>query len=154
MKYRIILSLAFAFILFNFISADAQTVTGALAERAVSRGSTVKGTIVISIPEGLHVNSNTPNSEYAIATAVRLSGVGFKPGTIEYPEGTNRKFQFSETELNVYEGEIAVPFSVVVPKTFRGKTLTVKAVVRYQACTEEVCYPPKNKEIVMTTAVK
>jgi hypothetical protein len=156
MKYLNIFSLALFIVLAGFVSADAQTVgvSGTLAEPAFSRGSTARGTIVLNIENGLHVNSSKPNSEYAIPTTVRISGVGVKQGAVEYPEGSNRKFQFSESELNVYEGEIIIPFSVVVPRGFRGSTLSVKAVVRYQACTEEVCYPPKNKEIVMTAVVK
>lgn len=147
----------YAFIIFAFsVTAVAQTinVSGSLAETSVARGKTAKGTIVLAIPDGLHINSNKPASEYAIPTTVRISGFGLKPGKVTYPAGTNRKFQFSETELNVYEGEVSVPFSIAVPRTFRGKTLTVKALVRYQACTDEVCYPPRNKEVVMTAAVK
>lgn len=155
MKYHNFLSFAFL-IVAGLVSANAQAVDvkGSLAEASISRGSTIKGSIVVAIPEGLHVNSNKPDSEYAIPTSVRLNGTGFKPGAIEYPEGTNRKFQFSEKELNVYEGEVIIPFSIVIPKNFRGDTLSVKAIVRYQACTDEVCYPPKNKEITLTAAVK
>lgn len=153
MKHRNLLALAFVLV-FSCVAANGQTVTGSFDEATVSRGSSVEGSITLSIPEGLHVNSNKPNSEYAIPTTVRVSGVGLKPGTVEYPAGTDRKFQFSESELNVYEGEVKIPFIVAVPKNFRRGTLTVKAVVRYQACTEEVCYPPKNKEVVMTAVVK
>lgn len=156
MKYRHFY-LAAIFIALIAATADfvsAQTVAGSLANASVSRGSAVKGTIVLTIPEGLHVNSNKPNSEYAIPTSVRLTGVGLKIGAIKYPEGANRKFQFSEDELNVYEGEILIPFSVTVPRNYRSKTISVKAVVRYQACTDEVCYPPRNKEVVMTASIR
>jgi hypothetical protein len=37
---------------------------------------------------------------------------------------------------------------------FKGNAVKVRAVVRYQACTDEVCYPPKNKEITLTAKVK
>ena len=89
-----------------------------------------------------------------IATSVKLSGDGIKVGKIEYPEGANRKFQFSDTELNVYEGEISIPFSVSILKTFKRKQISMKALVSYQACTEEVCYPPRKKEVVVTALVK
>lgn len=146
--------LAFAFLVFGSDVASGQTVSASLADATVSRGSKVEGTIVLSIPEGLHVNSNKPESEYAIPTTVKISGLGFKALPIEYPAGENRKFQFSESELNIYEGEIKIPFTITVLRSFRGKTLSVKALVRYQACTDEVCYPPRNKEVVMTAAVR
>ncbi|NOT46717.1 MAG: hypothetical protein HOP17_03060 [Acidobacteria bacterium] len=141
-------------LLFGTGLVSAQTITGSLADGKIARGARAKGTIVLSIPAGLHVNSNKPNSEYLIATTVKITGVGFKVASVNYPKGIDRKFQFSEEQLNVYEGEIKVPFSITIPRTFHGKTLSVKALVRYQACTNEVCYPPRNKEVVMTAAVR
>lgn len=155
-KRTAILIFAFCFILCWGRPAGAQTVTvtASLAKSTIARGSSAKGSVVLTIPEGLHVNSNKPDSEYAIPTTVRLTGVGLKIGAVAYPQGTNRKFQFSESELNVYEGKISIPFTLTVPRGFRGKTLTAKALVRYQACTEQVCYPPRNKEVVVTAAVR
>ena len=135
-------------------SVSAQTVSGSLGNGTVSRGATAKGSIVLSIPGGLHVNSSRPNSEYAIPTSVRVSGQGVRTGGISYPRGRNRKFQFSESVINVYEGRVSIPFTVTVPANFRGDTVRVRAVVRYQACTDEVCYPPKNKDVTITARVR
>jgi len=146
--------IAVMFVAIVGINSSAQTVSGTLEDIAIVKGANVKGIIILNIPQELHVNSNKPNSEYAIPTSVRITAPGLNLGEIEYPEGKNKKFQFSDAELNVYEGEVSFPFSVTVPRNFRGSTLTVKAVVRYQACTDEVCYPPKNKEVVITAAVR
>lgn len=135
-------------------SVSAQTVSGSLGNGTVSRGSAAKGSIVLNIPGGLHVNSSRPNSEYAIPTSVRISGQGVRTGGISYPRGRNRKFQFSENVINVYEGRVSIPFTVTVPANFRGDTVRMRAVVRYQACTDEVCYPPKNKEVTITARVR
>ncbi|MBK9154732.1 MAG: protein-disulfide reductase DsbD N-terminal domain-containing protein [Chloracidobacterium sp.] len=156
MFHRVMLFIAAAFgvLYLGAGSAAAQTVTASLATGSASKGSSVKGSVLISLPEGLHVNSNTPISEYAIPTKVTLSGEGLKIGRIEYPKGTIKKFQFSSEELSVYEGEVVIPFTVKLAKDFRGKTFTLRAVVTYQACTDEVCYPPRDKELVMTASVK
>ena len=135
-------------------SVDAQTVTGSLGNGSVSRGSTARGSIVLSIPRGLHVNSSRPNSEYAIPTSIRLTGKGVRTGGINYPRGRNRKFQFSESVINVYEGRVSIPFTVTIPAKFDANTVRIRAVVRYQACTDEVCYPPKNKEVTITAKVR
>lgn len=142
-----------ALLAFAAVNADAQTVTGSLG--AAARGGSARGSIVLNIPGGLHVNSNRPASEYAIATTVSVSATGgARTGGVSYPRGTDRKFQFSESIINVYEGRVAFPFTVRVPASFRGNTVRVRAVVRYQACTNEVCYPPKSKEITLTGRVK
>ncbi len=157
MKVRVFTLSLFAIILLftaGVCSVGAQTVSGSLGNGTVSRGSKVKGSIVLSIPGGLHVNSSRPNSEYAIPTSVRIIGQGVRTGGISYPRGRNRKFQFSENVINVYEGRVTIPFTVTVPANFRGSTVRVRAVVRYQACTNEVCYPPKNKEVTITARVQ
>lgn len=132
----------------------AQTITGSLGNGTVARGSVAKGKIVLSIPGGLHVNSNRPNNEYSIATTARITGTGTKEARISFPRGKNRKFQFSENTINVYEGRVSFPYTVTVPANFKGNVIRLRVVVRYQACTDEICYPPKSKEITLTAMVR
>ena len=135
-------------------AVSAQTVSGSIGNGSVARGSSARGTIVLSIPGGLHVNSSRPASEYAIPTTVRLSGTGVRVSGPTFPRGVNRKFQFSENVINVYEGTVRFPFTVNVPAGFKGDTVRVRAVVRYQACTDEVCYPPRTREVTLTARVR
>lgn len=134
--------------------ASAQTVSGSIGKGIVERGDKVSGSVVLSIPSGLHVNSNRPSSEYAIPTSIRLTGTGVKLSGVSYPRGKDKKFQFSERPINVYEGRAVFPFTVSVPENFRGNFVRVRAVVRFQACTEEVCYAPKTQEVTLTAKVK
>jgi len=152
--FNAILVTTFGLFAGSFFDVSAQTISGSIGNGAVSRGASAKGAIILNIPGGLHVNSNRPNSEYAIPTSVRLIGTGVRAGGIAYPRGKNRRFQFAENSINVYEGRVAIPFTVTVPRNFKGNTVRVRATVRYQACTEEVCYPPKNKEVTLTARVR
>lgn len=149
-----ILGIIFTLVVFSVGAASAQTVGGSIGNGTVARGSRVRGSVVLSIPGGLHVNSNRPASEYAIPTTVSLTGAGVRVGRPTFPRGVNRKFQFSENLINVYEGTVRFPFSINIPSGFKGDTVRVRAVVRYQACTEEVCYPPRTKEITLTARVR
>ncbi len=149
-----ILGIFFTVLTFGIAAVSAQTVSGSIGNGSVARGSSARGSIVLSIPGGLHVNSSRPASEYAIPTTVRLSGTGVRVTGPTYPRGTNRKFQFSENLINVYEGTVRFPFTVNVPRGFKGDTIRVRAVVRYQACTDEVCYPPRSKEVTMTARIR
>ena len=136
------------------VETSAQSITGSISDGTVTKGRAAKGTVVLNIPGGLHVNSNRPSSEYAIPTVVRLSpGGGARVSSVSYPRGKNRKFQFSENQINVYEGRVTFPFTVTVPTNFKGQFVRIRAMIRYQACTEEVCYPPKSKEIMLTAKV-
>jgi hypothetical protein len=146
------LSLAFIFLAGSLQQINAQTFSGSVG--AVKRGGSAKGTIVMSIPGGLHVNSNRPNSEYAIPTVVRVSANGAKVSAVSYPRGNNRKFGFSEDTFNVYEGQKSFGFNLTVPANFKGNVVKVRAAIKYQACTNEVCYPPRTKEITLTAQVR
>lgn len=135
------------------VEAGAQTINGSIGNGTVKRGGAARAVIVMDIPGELHVNSNRPNSEYSIPTTIKVSASGIRLSRINFPRGKNRKFEFSDNPVNVYEGRVSFPFTVTVPATFKGNTVRVRAVVRYQACTEEVCYPPKNRDITLTARV-
>lgn len=145
---------ASALLLAASVVASAQSVGGSIANGTVSRGKAARGTVVLNIPGGLHTNSSRPGSEYAIPTSVRLSGNGgVKVSGVTYPRGKNKKFSFSSNSINVYEGRVSFPFTVTVPESFRGNTVRVNVSVRYQACNDEVCYPPATKQATLTARV-
>ena len=149
-----ILSIAFLglFFLVAASAGNAQTVSGNIG--TVARGGSVRGTVTLSFPSGLHANSNRPSLPNLIPTTVRVTAPGAKVSAVTYPRGRNRKFQFSESLLNVYEGTVSFSFNLTVPANYRGNTVRVRAVVRYQACTDEVCYSPTSKEITLTARVR
>ena len=153
MKNSFFLVLFLSVLIFVSSPGSAQSVSGSIGNGSVSRGQKARGSVIMSIPGGLHVNSNRPSSEYAIPTVVTLKANGVRVSGATYPRGKNRKFQFSENLINVYEGRVNFPFTVTVPPGFRGNTIRVNASVRYQACTDEVCYPPRTKNVVLTARV-
>ncbi len=98
------------------------------------------------VAPGFHVNSNTPKSEFLIATALKMDPpTDIVLGKTEYPEGKDLSFPFSPDEkLNVYSGDFAITVSVhplhsVVP----GKYV-MRGFLRYQACDNAQCFPPKT----------
>jgi hypothetical protein len=98
------------------------------------------------IPGGYHINSNTPKSEFLIPTALKMDlPTDIILGKIEYPAGEDRSFPFSPDEkLSVYSGAFTIavavhPLASVVPGKYQ-----MRGVLRYQACDNSACYPPKN----------
>jgi len=98
------------------------------------------------IPSGYHINSNTPKSEFLIPTALKMDlPTDIILGKIEYPAGEDRSFPFSPDEkLSVYSGDFTIavavhPLHSVVPGKYQ-----MRGVLRYQACDNAACYPPKN----------
>lgn len=139
----------------SFLAANAQTVTGSIANGEITKGRKAKATVVLEIPHDLHTNSNNPGSEYAIPTTVKISPVsGVKIGAVVYPRGMNKRFEFSEKALNIYEGKVEFAFDVTVPTSYRKPTIEIEVSVRYQACTNEVCYPPTSKKTTLVANVR
>ena len=98
------------------------------------------------VPAGYHVNSNAPKSEFLIPTALKMDlPTDIILGKIEYPAGTDMSFPFSPDEkLSVYSGDFTIavavhPLHSVVPGRYQ-----MRGVLRYQACDNAACYPPKN----------
>ena len=154
MKNYLFIGLFFALVFVFAGEMKAQTVSGSIGKGSVSRGATARGNVVLNIPSGLHVNSNNPKSKYAIATVVKVSSSNATVGSVSYPRGKNKKFSFSDDTINIYEGRVVFGFNVTVPKNYKGRTIRVRATVKYQACTDEVCYAPKTKEVTMTANVR
>src|SRR5580704_6777079 len=98
------------------------------------------------VPHGYHINSNTPKSEFLIPTALKMDlPTDIILGKIEYPAGDDKSFPFSPDEkLSVYSGDFTIavavhPLHSVVPGKYN-----MHGVLRYQACDNAACYPPKT----------
>ncbi len=94
------------------------------------------------IAQGLHINSHTPREDYLIPTAFSIpDGSGVRLEAASYPAGTDVTLPVdSKTRLNVYTGEFTIETRLVA---MPGDHL-VEAKLRYQACDQNACMPPKT----------
>jgi hypothetical protein len=145
--------LVIIFVFSLWINAQTISVSGTIEKGTVKFKSTGKGRILLSIPEELHINSNKPTSEFMIPTTVRFISDQVNIIKISYPPGKNKKFDFSEEPINIYDGKTTISFDFNLPKTLKSKTVKIRIIVSYQACTNEVCYQPQKEEIVLTAKV-
>lgn len=98
------------------------------------------------IPPGYHINSNTPKSEFLIPTALKMDlPTDIILGKIEYPPGEDATFPFSPDEkLSVYSGDFTIALGVHPLKSVVPGKYVMHGVLRYQACDNAACYPPKT----------
>jgi DsbC/DsbD-like thiol-disulfide interchange protein len=143
-----------------FAAAQANNVgiNGFFSVDPAQQGSTFQAAIVFDIPEGMHVNSNRPLGKYAIATSVKVDAPrGLKVTPVTYPLGKVRTFRFGgdtpEEKLAVYEGRAVARFNVTVPPDYEQGVAHVRVGVRFQACNDEVCFPPATRELDLAIAV-
>lgn len=110
----------------------------------VARGKQLEVAVVMKIKEGFHVNARETTFDYLIPTDLKAEPpAGFKLGTVKYPPGTLKKFNFAKDQaLNVYTGTVVLflPVNVEAGAPLGEQHLQLK--LRYQACNDEVCLPP------------
>jgi cytochrome c biogenesis DsbD-like protein len=98
------------------------------------------------VASGFHINSNTPKDEFLIPTALKMDlPTDIVLGKIEYPEGKDLSFPFMpDQKLNVYSGDFTVNLAVHPLKSVVPGKYVMHGVLRYQACDNAQCFPPKT----------
>lgn len=104
------------------------------------QGQTVRGAVRISIQDGWHINSVTPNLEFSIPTRLTLDSAALQDVKVEFPPHIEQTFSFAGGEkLSVYEGDLVAIFSAT---RTASADRTVNARLYFQACDDSVCLPP------------
>lgn len=101
---------------------------------------------------GYHVNSHTPKSELLIPTVLTLQpAAGVKASPLEYPAGQTYSFSFDPTDkLDVYAGD----FTLKLPVVATPGQHSIDGSLRYQACDNASCYPPRTLPVKLIFTAK
>ncbi len=121
---------------------------------SASRNSGLTVPLSVQLRKGYHVNSNTPDDEYLIPLTLTWDAPNLELRDTVYPKPEKETFSFSTKPVSVYTGafEIVSRFAVT-PKTPLGASvLTGK--LRYQACTDNMCMPPKTVDVRVPVEIK
>ncbi|HEY7353141.1 MAG TPA: protein-disulfide reductase DsbD domain-containing protein [Terriglobales bacterium] len=113
---------------------------------SIDRGHPGTVQLEFRVARGFHINSNKPSQEYLKKTELKLDApTDIVIGRITYPQGEDHSFPFAPKEkLNVYTGEFGIgvmvrPLSTVLPAKY-----AVHGFLKYQACDNAACYPPRQ----------
>jgi DsbC/DsbD-like thiol-disulfide interchange protein len=126
------------------------SINGAVAPDKIKKGRSVRATVTMDIPHGLHVQSSKPLDKFLVPTKLDVeTPSGMSVGPITYPRPLMRKLKFSKGNVAVYEGKAMIRFNVTVPANYSGGSGEIKGKLRFQACNDEACFPPVTKEVKM-----
>jgi hypothetical protein len=122
---------------------------------AGKRGAAVQSKIPVSIDEGFHVNSNTPSLDYLIPLKVTWTSTGaLEGGAVTYPKPSLEKYDFDEKPISVFTGnfDLVANFKVAANAPAGPGVATGK--LRYQACNNKACFPPKTIDVTVSYQVQ
>ncbi|MGB5754619.1 MAG: thioredoxin family protein [Thermoanaerobaculia bacterium] len=98
---------------------------------------------VMDIERGWHTNSNQPTFEYLIPTKIEIAlPAGWPGASIDYPRGEMKTFAFADQPISVYEDEVALIATFIIPDSQAEGVVPVELRLTYQACDDRSCLPP------------
>lgn len=119
------------------------------------KGKSASVSLTFHVTPGFHINSNHPNSELLIPTVLKLNPpTDLSLGNIQYPAGEELSFAFSPDEkLSVYTGDFTVQATARSIGSIHAGSYRVHGELRYQACDDHACYPPKSVPVAFDVHV-
>jgi Disulphide bond corrector protein DsbC len=99
------------------------------------------------VANGLHINSHTPRQKSLIRTELMVvEPAGVKIAAVDFPDGTDFAFPADPSQkLSIYSGEFVLKMHVAAQP---GNHL-IQGVLRYQACDNSTCFPPRNAPVAI-----
>ena len=130
------------------VSAQPQTAE-------LTAGGSGEAVVRLVIQNGYHVNANPPTYPYLIATELNIKpSEGVTVEKVTYPKAVTGTFAFSEKPLAVYEGTTELKAELKANKTAPKGSRSVPAILRIQACDNQVCYPPGSVDLQIPVTIK
>jgi hypothetical protein len=134
-----------------FAQSSGYLTVGAPEKAVGKRNAVVQVKIPLAVKEGYHVNSNKPTQEYLIPLKLTWTSTGaLEGGEITYPKPLLEKFEFSEKAdepLSVYMGKFDLLAKFKVAANAPAGPGVASGKLRYQACSNKACYPPKTVDV-------
>jgi DsbC/DsbD-like thiol-disulfide interchange protein len=117
-------------------------------------GSAVRATVRLHLPPNVHVQSDAPRDPALIATKLTVTPpAGVSVARITYPTAAELRQPGRDQPLAVFSGEVVIEVSLSIAAGVAAGPLTIPAILRYQGCTDRVCFPPAQAKVEWVVAV-
>jgi thiol:disulfide interchange protein len=118
-----------------------------LVQSPVRAGSDAHVALKVTLPEGLHTQSNRPREAAFIPTTLTITPpAGVTVEEIVWPPATDLAQAGATLPLAVFEREFLVGVRLAIGESVTAD-LVVPAKLRYQACDVNLCYPPVTADV-------
>jgi thiol:disulfide interchange protein DsbD len=118
------------------------------------RGQSFTVPVEIVLTAGYHVNSHAPADDFLIPLRLSWDETFLKVEEVIYPKPESRKYPFSEKPIQVYTGDFTIQTRFHAPTQAAPGMKVVTGKLRYQACNDKMCLPPRVAEIRLPVEVR
>lgn len=114
------------------------------------KGDSTVARVRVIIPKGWHIQSNAPLDEYLIPTEVKASGEGLCFGKPVFPEPVVKELDALGGKVALFEDTLDIRVTARAtkkktdPKVLAAALENSSVTLRYQACNDSQCLPPKE----------
>src|SRR5439155_13755056 len=130
------------------VTAQVSPIVGA---DGVHAGSAVRAAVQVKLPEGFHVQSNKPRDPSLIPTRLTLDPTPSVTATeIVFPPPVDQTVLGYDQPLAVFERDFAIGVQFAVASSASVGDVVAPGHLRYQACNETTCFPPKTVDVAWT----
>jgi hypothetical protein len=120
----------------------------------IKTGAKAAAKIHVRLQAGYHTNSNTPSDEYLIPLRLTWEAAPLVAGTVTYPKPHLEKYAFSEKPLSVITGDFDLVTEFTAPNSAPKGSHTITGKLRYQACSDKACLPPRTIEVRLPVEIR
>jgi DsbC/DsbD-like thiol-disulfide interchange protein len=134
-----------------FAQNETPKIEATIAQTTVAPGRPITGKVNITFADGLHAYQNPPTKDYQIPVSLSATTETIKLIRISYPQGEEHAIGGESDPSRSYSGTISIPFLIKAPMKAGSHKIALS--LRYQQCTDSMCFAPKSVPINLTFKV-
>jgi thioredoxin:protein disulfide reductase len=124
------------------------------AQMAIKRGGQADLKLKAEVRAGFHVNSNSPADEFLIPLKLTWPREPVEAEQVRYPKPQFEKYAFSANPVSVFSGNFEIVTRFKAPANAQPGAAPITGKLRFQACNEKECLPPRTIDVRVTLDIQ
>ena len=116
--------------------------TAYASQDEIRPGNTVVIVADIELPDRMHLYA--PGSDYTAADLQVVETDMMLMGELRLPEPEILYLEPIDESVPIYHGTAQIQREITLAPAFRGENIEVDAILTYQTCDDEICFPPAD----------
>ena len=117
---------------------------------SIKRGASVDVKLKAQLQPGFHANSNAPADEFLIPMKLTWAKEPLETEQVTYPKPQFEKYAFSANPVSVFSGNFEIATRFKAPANANPGLGVMTGKLRFQACNNKECLPPRSIDVRFT----